>query len=99
MQPAGLREVVVRSRGVDAVDRVRLADPPARLAAIGGFALLVGMLVYMADQDPARATLFPRIAALDALLGGPGAWLPSFVHPFAFSLLTAAALERSASPA
>jgi hypothetical protein len=31
------------------------------------------------------------------LFGSAGAWLPSFVHPFAFSLLTAAALPDRAS--
>jgi hypothetical protein len=56
--------------------------------------LAVGMLVYMADRDPVHAALFPTIAALHggAVFGVLGAWLPSFVHPFAFSLFTAAAL-------
>lgn len=64
------------------------------LAALGGFTLAVAMLVYMADRDPAAALLFPTIAALHGgpVFGALGAWLPSFVHPFAFSLLTAAVL-------
>lgn len=88
-------------RVAEAVDRVRRANPNALLVGIGGFAFPVGMLVYMADRDPAHAMLFPRIAALDtgALFGALGAWLPSFIHPFAFSLFTAAALKRAASPA
>jgi len=55
----------------------------------------------MTDRDPARATLFPAAAALHTglIFGGIGQWLPSFVHPFAFSLFTAAAMRRSASPA
>ena len=38
--------------------------------------------------------LFPSIASLDTgpVFGVLGLWLPSFVHPFAFSLFTAAAL-------
>lgn len=64
------------------------------LAALGGFTLAVGMLVYMADRDPVHALLFPTFAALQSgpVFGALGAWLPSFVHPFAFSLFTAAAL-------
>lgn len=64
------------------------------LAALAGFALAVAMLVYMTDRDPAAALLFPALATLHGgpVFGSAGAWLPSFVHPFAFSLLTAAAL-------
>jgi hypothetical protein len=93
--------VVVRTNGAEAVVRVLRAGPAALLVGVGGFALLVGMLVYMTDRDPAHAMLFPRIAALDtgALFGVLGPSLPSFIHPFAFSLFTAAALQRSTSPA
>jgi hypothetical protein len=71
------------------------------LALIGGLALVVGMLVYATDRDPARALLFPAFATLSAApaFGALGGWLPSFVHPFGFGLLTAAALPRSARPA
>ncbi|MBK8104600.1 MAG: hypothetical protein IPK42_03155 [Betaproteobacteria bacterium] len=93
--------MVMRTHGSQGVVRVRRANPPAVLVGLGGFALLVGVLVYLIDRDPARAMLFPRIAALDtgALFGAIGAWLPSFIHTFAFSLFTAAALKRAASPA
>lgn len=100
-RPCGLGKLVMRSRGTEALVRVRRANPPAVLVGLGGFALLVGVLVYVTDRDPAHALLFPGIAALDtgALFGALGAWLPSFIHPFAFSLFTAAALKRAASPA
>ncbi len=92
-----------RARGtkvITAASHIQWAVP-ALLAAIGSFALAVGTLVYMTDRDPAHAMLFPKIAALHTgpIFGVLGPWLPSFVHPFAFSLLTAAALQRSASPA
>jgi len=72
---------------------------PALVAAPGGLALAVGLLVYMADRNAAQSMLFPAIAALGTgpIFGVTGAWLPSFVHPFAFSLFTAALLPfRSA---
>lgn len=79
----------------------RLPSPPRRLALIGGIALALGMLVYATDRDPAHALLFPALAALHVgpMFGAPGAWLPSFVHPLAFSLLSAAALPRRPRPA
>jgi hypothetical protein len=72
-----------------------------RLAALGGIALALGLLVYAADRDPARAMLFPAFAALHTgpLLCAAGSWLPSLVHPFAFSLFTAAALSPATRPA
>jgi hypothetical protein len=68
---------------------------------IGSAALVLGLLVYATDRDAASAMLFPAMAALDsgAVFGAAGAWLPSFIHPFAFSLFTAAALARGARPA
>ena len=74
---------------------------PRRLALIGSLALALGLLVYATDRDPAHALLFPTLAALHIgpIFGAVGAWLPSFVHPFAFSLLSAAALPRRARPA
>jgi hypothetical protein len=73
----------------------------ALLPAIGSLALVLGTLVYVTDRDAAHALLFPKILALHTgpIFGVLGPWLPSFVHPFAFSLFTAAALQRSASPA
>ena len=70
------------------------------LAAIACLALAVGVLVYLTDRDTSHAVLIPAVGALAGshLFGALGQWLPSFVHPFAFSLFTAAALPpRSAS--
>jgi hypothetical protein len=79
------------------------ADPwrrPALMAATGGLALALGLLVYLLDRSPTRAMLIPSIAALagSPVFGVVGQWLPSFVHPFAFSLFTAAALAPRARP-
>jgi hypothetical protein len=72
-----------------------------QLAALGCLALAAGTLVYLTDRDPSRAALIPAIPVLAGLglFGGPGAWLPSFVHPFAFSLFTAAVQSPRRSPA
>jgi hypothetical protein len=55
---------------------------------------LLGVLVYLTDRSAASATMIPSVEALAGwhLFGAVGHWLPSFAHPFAFSLLTAAAL-------
>ena len=91
----------MRTHGNKVAVRVLRVGSVAVLVGIGGFALLLGVLVYVTDRDPAHAMLLPRIAALDtgALFGVIGSSLPSFIHPFAFSLFTAAALKRAASPA
>jgi hypothetical protein len=84
---------------------VRVPEPAhgaaARLIALGCLALGVGVLVYLTDRDPSRAVLVPAVAALSQshLFGGAGLWLPSLVHPFAFSLFTAAVLSPRRSPA
>jgi hypothetical protein len=66
----------------------------ALLVAPGCLALAVGLLVYLTDRDASRAVLIPSVGALAAsnVFGMFGQWLPSFVHTFAFSLFTAAAL-------
>lgn len=62
------------------------------LAAIGGAALLLGLIVYLADRGAGTAILLP--AGLWSRGGGlltpVGFCLPSFVHPFAFALFTVA---------
>ena len=58
----------------------------AILALIGSAALAAGALVYLTDRAPIPHAL---------VFGEAGQWLPSFVHPFAFSLFTAAASFRS----
>ena len=81
--------------------QVRTMRNSASLAAGGVAALAVGLLVYLCDRGASSTALLP---ASWALAGGPmfgalGAWLPSFVHPLAFSLFTAALLPPRAAPA
>jgi len=73
----------------------------AALLALGTLALALGMVVYTADRDPAGVALLPNLAALHTgpLFGVIGSWVPSFVHPFAFSLFTAVAAGASAAAA
>jgi len=90
------------SRGIDAAqasDLVRPAAGPGRRTALlllAGLALLLGLLVYLADRRAAGALLLPRFAALGSgpIFGVIAQWLPSFIHPFAFSLLSAAAMRQ-----
>ena len=58
-------------------------------------ALILGVLVYLTDRVAGIAVLLPRVDALAGrhLFGAIGQSLPSFLHPFAFSLATAAALR------
>jgi hypothetical protein len=97
-------EVVVRVEASMA-RAVRILEPPhgaqARLFALGCLALGVGVLVYLTDRDPSRAALIPAVTVLrqSHLFGAVGLWLPSFVHPFAFSLFTAAVQSPRRSPA
>lgn len=73
---------------------------PALLAATASLALAIGLLVYITDRSASHAGLLPRIAALAGshVFGALGQWLPSFVHPLAFSLFTVAALPPSRAP-
>ncbi|MEO8487861.1 MAG: hypothetical protein ABI585_16160 [Betaproteobacteria bacterium] len=71
----------------------------ALLVFVGCVSLSVGVLVYLADRVASHAALIPSIDALGGLhlFGALGQWLPSFVHPLAFSLFTAAVLKRGAA--
>jgi hypothetical protein len=94
-------DTVKWTRGANAMAALKQSPGAASalLAVTGCLALAVGLLVYMADRNAAHAVLLPRVAALGTgpVFGVIGAWLPSFVHPFAFSLFTAALLpSRSA---
>jgi len=66
------------------------------LVAVGAFALAIGVVVYLTDRRGPLATLASALGASTGhhLFGDLGQWLPSFVHPFAFSLFTAAVLPR-----
>jgi len=71
------------------------------LVAIGAFALLLGVLLYLTDRPAAHAVLIPSVPALASggrLFGVIGQWMPTFVHTFAFSLFTAAALPWCSTP-
>lgn len=69
------------------------------LVATSMVAMAVGLLVYLTDRDASHAALIPSVAALAGsnLFGAMGQWLPSFVHPFAFGLLTATASPSRSS--
>jgi hypothetical protein len=62
-------------------------------------ALSVGLLLYLSDRPAGSAWLIPTLPPLQGLglFGRAGAWLPSFVHPFGFALLTAVLLPTRAS--
>lgn len=81
--------------------RLTYWESPAILATSGALALAVGVLVYTADRGVSHAALIPALTLLTtgSLFGVLGQWLPSFVHPFAFSLFTAATQPSKASPA
>jgi len=69
------------------------------LVLIGACALVLGALVYLTDRH-ASASIglsFGVAAGGPYLFGAVGAWLPSFVHPFAFSLFSAATRPASAA--
>lgn len=74
---------------------------PALLFFVGSVALSAGVLVYLADRIASHAALIPSIAMLGGrhLFGTLGQWLPSFVHPLAFSLFTAAVLKPGVAAA
>jgi len=71
---------------------------PAILVLTGCMALSAGLFVYLSDRVASHAALIPSIALLGGrnLFGTLGQWLPSFVHPLAFSLFTAAVLKPGA---
>lgn len=73
----------------------------AILGATAVVALAVGALIYMTDRPSGHAALLPSALALGtgALFGAVGRWLPSFVHPFGFSLLSAAIAAPAPRPA
>ena len=66
---------------------------------MGCVALSVGLIVYLVDRVGSHAVLVAPIATLGGrnLFGALGQWLPSFAHPLAFSLFTAAVLRPGAA--
>ncbi len=91
-------------RAVTACDHRALADGEApephvwgrtaALLVIGCLSLAAGVLVYLSDRSASHALWVPAVASLSGrhLFGAIGQWLPSFVHPLAFSLFSAALL-------
>lgn len=75
----------------------RVPARTATLASIALLALLAGVLVYVTDRCAASVAQGPSVAITPtvAVFGALGQWLPSFAHPFAFALLTAALLPPS----
>jgi hypothetical protein len=71
-----------------------------RLLSMATCALMLGTLVYITDRDPSHAWLIPNLGvwADEALFGALGRCLPSFVHPLAFGLITAACWPSNAGP-
>lgn len=90
-------------RTASAANRHRAqARAPGQLLAFGLLALAAGALVYATSRDPARVALMPAALRLDAWpwrVGAWAGWLPSFCHPLAFSLFSAALLPRGARSA
>jgi len=96
-------EVVADRRSEVPVSGVAAWNDRGRTAAllvIGCSSLAVGLLVYLTDRVSAHSPLIPTVAALSGRhwFGSIGSWLPSFVHTFSFSLLTAAALPPRPTP-
>jgi thiol:disulfide interchange protein len=73
--------------------RALLGSRTLQVAAAGS-AIAVGILVYALDRNPARSLGMPPGLPFLSLqfFGTAGAWLPSFVHAFAFSMFTACVL-------
>ena len=96
----GYREATVVARARSATP-ASTAPRRALLVLVGALAIAAGLIVYLTDRDPSRAALIPAAAALSTgpLVGVLGQWLPSFVHPLAFSLFTAAARRAWTPPA
>jgi hypothetical protein len=69
--------------------------------AAAGLACALGALVYMTERSTGSVALMPAVLALGSgpLFGTLGLWLPSFVHPFAFALISAALRPPGTAPA
>jgi hypothetical protein len=85
--------VGVTCRSVWARDRVWLRS--VLLAGTGCAALVLGLLIYLADRPASHALLIPDLglSGSRSMFGRPGQWLPSALHPLAFGLFTAALLK------
>lgn len=84
----------------------RVADPgrsvPVVPLGLATVALVMGLLLYLTDRPPGHAVLIPAAWSLSGppgAFGAAGAWLPSLLHAFAFTLLTAATRPCTAADA
>lgn len=81
------------------MQRGRIRGMDLQVTAIAVAALAAGVAVYVLDRPPGSAYLLPRSATLfsgaPSWFGSADAWLPAFLHVFAFSMLTAALLSAS----
>jgi hypothetical protein len=92
------------AESVEHVESVKRVEPLAAsptgwaLCLVAALVLALGTAVYLTDRNPAQAQWIPAVPALAGrqLFGVGGQWLPSFVHPFAFALVSAAALPHTA---
>ena len=102
-QSPTLAQLHLGFRCADLSDRVTLSRSAvtAILITSASLALVLGVMVYLSDRPPSHATLLPAMFALStgSLFGVLGNWLPSFVHPFAFSLMSSALRAPAAAPA
>jgi hypothetical protein len=73
---------------------------PLLLVVTGCAVFAMGALVYLTDRGGLHPILLPTIEVLGSgnVFGVLGQWLPSFVHPFSFSLFTVAALPARLVP-
>jgi len=73
------------------------AGRTALVVAVAVAALVLGTSIYVMDRAPGHALLIPHFGSAGAtsMFGAMGAWLPSFFHPLAFALLTAAVLPAT----
>jgi len=98
-------EVTMRNLGAMAARAVHVPmAAPWVQAAVGGLALVLGGLVYALDRGGWPSAQLAGLAGLAGATAAPwfgsvGGWLPSLVHPFAFSLFTAALRTSGAPPA
>jgi hypothetical protein len=71
------------------------------LIALALAALLGGLFVYLLDRPAGSAYLIPAFLQLGrngpGILGAAGSWLPSFLHVYAFILLTLAFVRPTRS--
>jgi len=68
-----------------------------RLVLIASLSMVAGLFIYAADRAPGSVYLFPDALSLNSgeglIFGALGAYLPTFIHVYTFTLLTYACLS------